>query len=227
MEDNVSARTIARITGVGYALIFALAIHANFAVIGNLPPTDEPDALVAALSSGDIAIGVAVAELLAVMVCDVIVAWGLYHLFRPTGSAVSGLSSLFRVAYTIAFIPVILHLQTAARMAGLGVDPVLVANQISSYHAGFTLTLMFFGVHLMLLGWLIIRTARLPRFVGPFVAFAGFGYVADGLLVLLAPAWRAAHADLWTLAVILAALIGELLLTVILLAAPVRERANG
>ena len=218
---------MSRITGVAYALIFALAIHANFSVIGRLPPTDQPLELTEALRSGDVAIGLAVAELFAVMVCDLVVAWGLYRLFLGTGSVVNGLSSLFRIAYTVAFIPVILELQAAARMAESGLDPALVADQVRAYNQGFTFTLIFFGVHLALLGWVIAKTGQLPRFLAPLVALAGLGYVLDGLLVLLAPDLRAAYADYWTMGVILASLIGEALLTIVLLLAPIRSKPAG
>ncbi|MEM6746664.1 MAG: DUF4386 domain-containing protein [Pseudomonadota bacterium] len=218
-----TGRGFSRITGVAYALIFALAIHANFAVIGALPSVSDPEALAAALSSGDLAIKTAVAELLGVMVCDVVVSWGLYRVFLPTSSALNGLSSIFRLTYTIAFIPVILTLLNAEKLASLGVDPALVASQVSAYHQGFTMTLLFFGVHLMLLGWVIASTGRLPRLIAPLVGLAGLGYVLDALLVLLAPELRSAIIGVWSPAVILAALVGEGLLTVVLLIAPVRQ----
>jgi hypothetical protein len=72
---------------------------------------------------------------------------------------------------------------------------------------------MFFALHLLTLGYLVYRSGFLPRFLGVLLVVSGIGYVANGLAVFLAPDL----ADVTATAVIVAALIGELPLTLWLL----------
>ena len=70
-------RGYARIAGLGYAVIFALAIHANFAVISGIPSASDPDAVLSFVRSNEMGLRLAAAELMGVLAADVVVAWAL------------------------------------------------------------------------------------------------------------------------------------------------------
>ena len=217
----------ARLAGIGYVLIFALAMHANFAVLGAAPAADDPDAVLAFARANEATLRLAVLEFLVVMAVDVVVALALFRLFEPASPILNGLSAAFRLVYTTANIPVILGLASALRWMDAP-DPSLAAamttEAIDGYGDGFTLTLGFFGVHLMLLGVLIVKTRRLPRALGLLVALAGLGYLWDAVGMLAFPALRSGLGDLGVLIVIAPALLGEGLLMLWLLFGPVRDR---
>ncbi len=217
----------ARLAGVGYAVIFALALHANLGLLGPAPATDDPEGLLRFVREQAGTVRLATAELLVVTGADVYVAWALYRLIAPAASALNALSTLFRLTYTVAQFVVILHLPAAVQLATAPADDpalqsVLVAQEVARYHLGFTLTLVFFGVHLLLLGLLIARTRPLPTAIGALVALAGLAYVGHGLGTLLAPEFFLANESVVMLAMFVPALAGEGLLLLWLLFGPIQ-----
>lgn len=46
---------------------------------------------------------------------------------------------------------------------------------------------VFFGLHCLLVGWLILKSLLLPRFVGALMVFAGLGWLTMSFSSLLAP----------------------------------------
>jgi hypothetical protein len=70
-----------------------------------------------------------------------------------------------------------------------------------------------FGLHCLLVGWLILRSTFLPRFVGVLMVCAGLGWLTRGVAGLVAPSLGSALSP-WTMA---AGITGELTLTLWLL----------
>ena len=212
----------ARIAGLAYLAIFILAIGANFGVLEGLRVPGDPAATLTNIQAGETAFRFAIAALFAVLFADLIVAWALHVLFQPLAPRLTGLTMLFRVAYTLSHIPfvvlLVIALRAATTEASVLVSPETAAYQLIRAHgAGFTYTLLFFGVHLILLGVLALKTRGLPVVLAGLIALAGVGYLLDGFGLLLAPELFAAVPQLGVFIVILPALVGEGALTVYLL----------
>ena len=83
-----------------------------------------------------------------------------------------------------------------------------VAISILPRKGALTLTLIFFGLHLLLLGYLVIRSSFLPTLIGGLVMIAGAGYIIDGFNNILDLGYFGiSGAGLYV--VILPALLGE------------------
>jgi hypothetical protein len=121
---------------------------------------------------------------------DVPVAVLFAVLLEPAGRRVAIVAAALRVVYA------------AIATAGL----VMYAAR---FEEAFQLALVLFGVHLVLLGWLMTRTAAIPRLVAILVVLAGLSYLANSLTLFLAPAL---HARIATALVVPA--MGELVLAV-------------
>ncbi len=78
---------------------------------------------------------------------------------------------------------------------------------------------LFFGLHVLLLAWLVYRSGFLPRWIGVLLLVAGAGYLSQSFGVLLAPGW----APLLDTVVIVTAVPGELAFTLWLLIKGVRQ----
>jgi len=212
----------ARIAGLAYLAIFILAISANFGVLEGLLVRGDAEATFNNIVANGTAFRMAIAALFLVLFADLIVAWAFYVLFNPLAPKLTGLTMLFRVAYTISHIPFVILLVLALRAATsqatvLGSPDVAAYEFIRAHGAGFTYTLLFFGVHLVLLGVLALKTRGLPAILAGLIALAGVGYLLDGFGILLAPDLFAAFPLLGVFVVILPALVGEGALTLYLL----------
>ena len=145
------------------------------------------------------------------------IAWSLYLILKKTDPNLSLLAALFRLTYTVAQIGVLLNLVNALEFVGVAETPGALAaiSQaawpyyfLTAHNTGFTLTLIFFGLHLLLLGHLIVRSSFLPSLIGILVMVAGTGYIIDGFDEILGLGYGGIpNAGLYV--VILPALLGE------------------
>jgi uncharacterized protein DUF4386 len=62
-----------------------------------------------------------------------------------------------------------------------------VMASIASFDNGWDIMLAIFGLHLLVLGYLLFRSADFPRFLGVLVVIAGAGYLADTFTLILVP----------------------------------------
>ena len=129
-----------------------------------------------------------------VAVLDVIVAWALYHVFRPVSQGVSLLAAWLRLAYAVVFLVAIAHLLEVPRLLGndryLAVfsSTELQAQALSRidefsdvWHAG----LVLFGAHLIVVAYLAYRSGTFPKLLGVLLAIAGIGYLFDSFAATL------------------------------------------
>jgi hypothetical protein len=63
----------------------------------------------------------------------------------------------------------------------------LASSFISLAPRASNIQFLFFGLHCFLVGYLILRSTFLPRFVGALMAFGGLGWMTFGLANLLSP----------------------------------------
>lgn len=224
MMTAEAAQRTARIAGLGYLAIFVLAILANFFVLEPLGVRGDAAATAANIVAAEPVYRLGVAAFIAVLIADIIVGWALFIVLKPVDANLSLLALLFRAAYTVAHVSVVLSLMSALAFAttpALAQDfaagaPVLAYHFFTSHGLGFTVTLIFFGVHLLLLGMLIARSGYIPRLIGWLVCLAGLAYAADGFGTVILGSYGA-YADIAAMAVIIPGIVGEGALTLWLL----------
>ena len=99
-------------------------------------------------------------------------------------------------------------------------DPAQLDAQAMSYLDAFAITwvigLLLFGIHLVLLGWMIVTSGTISRALGYLLLVAGAGYVIDTLGHALLGTYQD-YESLFLVIVAVPAVIGELALTLWLL----------
>jgi hypothetical protein len=92
----------------------------------------------------------------------------------------------FRIVYTTMGLAALLELVTAHHLvtepgsaAALGreVMQAQVYTSLQSYQTRFDFSLIVFGLYLVLLGWLMIRSAYFPRWLGIVIVVNGLGWM--------------------------------------------------
>ncbi|HVK23733.1 MAG TPA: DUF4386 domain-containing protein [Actinokineospora sp.] len=147
---ELSTRRAAIVAGVGLLLMAVLAAFANFGVLEDPHPSD-----------GMLRMGVAAFMVVAIL--DVVVAWALWVFYAPTDAALSTLAAWLRVGYTAVFLVAITHLSM---------------SQMDTFRGIWSISLNLFGMHLVVLGYLVAKAK--PVWLGVVLALAGASYLIDG-----------------------------------------------
>jgi hypothetical protein len=165
----------------GLTLLFSMLLSsfANFGVLQGLVVPGDAGTTVANVSASEGLFRLATAAFLAVAVLDVLAAAALYVLLRPTNSRLAVLMAGARVAAAAVFVVGVTSL--------LDLAPTHVMASLASFDRVWAISLAFFGLHLLVLGVLLLRSAGFPRLLGVLVIVAGGGYLADSLVATLAP----------------------------------------
>ena len=164
-----------------------------------------------------------------VLFADVAVAITFFVLLKPISLTLSLLAAAFRVVYAaiqginlLNLFNALFLLTNAGYGAGFGPGQVnaLALFSLAAFGTGFRIGLVFFGAHLIALGYLLVASRYLPRVISSLVVAAGIGYLADSLGRLLVPDYSA----IATAVLLTPAVAGEVGLTVWLLVRGVQIR---
>jgi len=132
------------------------------------------------------------------IVCYVGVTALLYDMFRPVHAGVSRMAAAFGLigiavlaADTLLLLIPLRLLATAPYLIALGPPQrEATALLVLKVHGdGYDISLVFFGIYCLLLGWLVWRGGFLPRAIGALMALAGACYLVNSIADLAAPAF--------------------------------------
>ncbi|MCB1246434.1 MAG: DUF4386 domain-containing protein [Acidimicrobiia bacterium] len=185
--EAVSPRVAARLAGVSYLAMFVLAIVANFVVRERL--IAPGDAAATATNIGE-SIGlfrIGLLAFLGIFVLDVAIAWTLHVVFRGVSRDLSLVAAWFRVVYSallgvgLAALFNVAQLVDGTSFAFLDSGQVQVQTMValSFFEMVWLVGLVSFGIHLVLLGILVMRSGLVTKVLGYVLAAAGVAYVAD------------------------------------------------
>jgi hypothetical protein len=165
-------------------LIVVLAPVGNFVAVQPLITPGDAAKTVQDILNSESLFRWGIASLVLTAVLDMIVAGALFVVFEPVSRGVSMMAALFRVAYSAVFLVGISQLVVAL---GLLRDPPQAMRAVDAYNTIWLVGLIFFGVHLMLLGYLAYRSGYMAKIFGILLVVAGLGYLVDGFGTVLVP----------------------------------------
>lgn len=138
-----------------------------------------PLGVMVALPAG--ATGQAGLVVLAVAVLDVVAALALYPMLTTGGALLAQVTVALRLVYAAVFAA------AAGQLFG--------AADVERFETIWDAGLLVFGLHLVLVGAVLVRSVIAPSWLGGLVALAGLGYVIDTVLLGLvgAPSFSVAE----------------------------------
>jgi hypothetical protein len=184
--NTISLRTAALIAGVA---ILGSVISAPFAEMYVYPK------LVVPYKSAETAANIiahktlftaAIFAYLINFICDLIITWSLYILLKPVHHELSLLCAWFRLVYTIIALVALNNLVTAFRLLDtpeyltMFKEDQLYAQAmiyLRAFRNHWYFGIIFFGIHLILLGFLVFRASYIPRLLGIILVITGLGYL--------------------------------------------------
>jgi hypothetical protein len=190
-----SARLNARLAGILYLVVILGGTFAPFVVAPSSLSAD-PAAITARIMQSQSAYRLGGVAEVVVLACDIALAVIFYRLLRPVSRTVAMLAAFFRLAYaSISGANVTLHFAPLLVLTEKPVPPQPLAVTLMRLHLlGFDIALIFFGIHVALLGYLIFCSTYLPRILGLLLVLGGAAYLTNSLVSLWAPGALAGRA---------------------------------
>lgn len=190
-----SLRLASLVAGIGLLLMSALAAFANFVVVEGLVTQGDAAQTARDIMGSEGLFRLGIVSLYVVVVLDVVVAWALWRLFIPVSQAVSTLAAWFRVVYAGVFLVAVSHLAGALDLLDDGSGTAFTDDQrhalalssIEDFTHVWDAGLVLFGMHLLLIGYLALRSGFVPRVLGLLLVIAGLGYAFDSIVAVLFP----------------------------------------
>ena len=111
--------------------------------------------------------------ILIIILLDILVSWTLYQYFKNDHNELALFSLIFRIIYTILFC-----IATYYLTLNLGsTTNVIVLENYESFDKMWALGLIFFGIHLLIIGRLMKLHQLIPLILWCLTIFAGFSYI--------------------------------------------------
>lgn len=192
--EGMTLRRAALIAGFVYLLspvtIAEFSIMPKLVVPGNIGGTVQN------LTAHHRLFAIAILCYLITFIQDVVIAWALYILLAPVNRPMSMLSAWFRIVYAIVALCAVLQLVNAygllntpdyLALFGRGPMQAQVKLLLDSFRSDWSISLVIFGIHLVLLGYLVYRSGYISKVLGILLLVDGVGWEIDSLRPYLYP----------------------------------------
>ena len=184
---EASPRFKARIAGVFYLLTIVTRVIADAFVRDQLVVSDDAAATATNIMAHEPLFRLGFAADIIAFASYIALTVLLYELFKPVNRSLSLVAAFFSlVACVVQAISSLFHLAPLVLLGGAPYLSVFTVEQLqalalvflrlraAAYH---NIGLVFFGLYLLLVGILILRSTFLPRILGVLMVLAGLSYV--------------------------------------------------
>ena len=195
---DTSINKAAIVAGLGLLIMTIFYLFADFFVFQKLIVTEDATATANNIMASEILFRTGICSFLIVIVCDVVVAWALYVYLKPVNKSLSLLAAWFRLVYSTIFAIAlvnyfhIFHLLNGSNYLTVIETTHMYAQMMLSINAFgdvWAIGFVFFGLHLVLLGYLVFKSGYIPRIFGVLLILAGLSYLIDHFSKFLFPTY--------------------------------------
>lgn len=193
---GISQDRAARIAGLAYLIVIAAGIFAEFVVRSRLIVPGDAATTAGNIMASQTLFRLGFASDFIMLASDVVVALTLYVLLRPVHRHLSLLAAFFRLVMAsilginmLNIFAVLVFLSGEAYLTVFGPDQLqALAMVVLDAHAmGYSIGLIFFGLGLLVQGYLFFESKYVPRILGVLLALAALVYLAGSFAHILAP----------------------------------------
>lgn len=199
-SPSLSIRQAALVGGFGYLAIFIVTTLANSFALEQVIVSQDGAATASNIMASGWLFRLGIAGWIVVLMCDTLVAWALYLFFRPVHTALALLAAIMRLLF-VAFFAAgllnlfpILELLSGAEYLEVFDSPQLTAQImpfLSAYEHAVHVSFVPFGLTILALGYLTLKSGNMPRLLGILLIVAAVGYQIDSFGNFLSPAYAA------------------------------------
>ena len=189
-------KTTARITGLLMLVLVALAPFSMLYMPATLIVPGDAATTANNIVSSAAMFRLAMASDAVIFLVEIALCALVYTLVRPVNKTLALIAVFARLAMTIIQgLNLLNHFVVVLLLSGSGSVAALAPPQLQAlaslflgaHEAGVLIWGMFFGLHLLVLGYLVYRSGYLPRIVGGMLVFVGVVYFVQSFGTILMP----------------------------------------
>lgn len=198
---NISVNTssiskIARFSGFLYLFIAVCGGFAFFAGYENLIVTGDAAATANNIINSESLFRIGFAGDALTFLSEIVLTILLYHLFKPVNKTLSQIAAFSRLAMTTMIGMnllnklIVMHLLSSPDYSAVFTTEqlhALVNLFMTAFGFGSLIWGIFFGLHLLVIAYLIFNSSYFPKLLGILFAFASFGYLIHSFGHFLLP----------------------------------------
>jgi hypothetical protein len=213
-------KQITKISGIAYLMIFITGFYANFAVLESLIDSNNPLITTTNFIANHSQFGNGLLGFAIMLFFDALLVWSLFSLTKSTSKNTSYIASFFRLLHALFFGVSFFKLFQIYQLTNIAESSIELQHQVTKLLSDFdilwTIGLLFFGIHLIVLGYLVLKSTYIPKALGILLVLAAFGYIIDGMAKLSMSNYDD-YKSIFEVIVILPTVTGELSFTIWLL----------
>ena len=195
-KNETSLRTAALIAGLSILAMVVAAPFAELYVFPKLIVRGSWEETTKNIIANEALFRTGTFGYLITFICDLLASWALYVLLKPVNASLSLLTAWFRLVYTVIALVAFTNLVTILKLLNTpdnitALEPekfyAQVQLSITAFKNGWYFGILFFGIHLGLLGFLVFKSSYIPKLLGVLLMISGLGYLSNGLKPFLFP----------------------------------------
>jgi len=132
--------------------------------------------------------------ILIILILDLLVSYTLFRYFEKDNRRLSLISAIIRIIYTIIFAIATLYL--VRNLTDFEVTNQSIVANFQNFEFAWNVGLMIFGLHIILIGFLMKLHNRIPKFLYYLTLIGGISYVLVHLLKLNFPSQFVANLEM-------------------------------
>ena len=206
-KENIhSIKTIARMAGVLYLIIIVFAGFSQGYVRSTLIVPGDAATTANNIMASESLFRIGFVSDLIAFLSDLVVAVLLYVLLRPVSKTLSLIAASLRlVAHpAIASLNLLNHFMALLLVSGADYLTVFEPDQVyalvlfflNAHTYGYLIAGVFFGLHCLVLGYLLFKSGFFPKFLGVLLVIASAGYLMESFGNFLFPGYEALLASI-------------------------------
>ena len=188
--------TFALIAGISLLVMVVAAPFAELFVYPKLVVANNPLQTAQLIRANQSLFVAAIGAYLLTFMGDLLVTWAVYFFLKPVDEHLSLLAAWFRLIFTVIALVALLNLLTVFRLlTTTDYVGVLASKQLctqatlclNTFRSSFHFGLLFFAIHLVLVGYLLLKASYTPSWLGVLLIITGLGYLLTSVRPYIFP----------------------------------------
>lgn len=197
--ESTAQHQSAIVAGVSIVVMTIAAGTANDIAIGPLIVQENAPATMENILGAKLSFNLGVLCWLTILISDVFAAWGLYVFLKPVQKNLSLMMAWFRLVYAAMLAASIFNLVNVSLLINnVGASPgdftgklsATVMFYLDAFDKMFSVSLIVFGIHIIILGYLIHKSGYFPKILGILLMIGFVGYMMINISKLLIPQYQ-------------------------------------